>query len=60
MAKKRGRPKKLKSERLDAAMRIRLSASELKAIQKAAGAADLSASEWARLQLQRATSQDNV
>lgn len=60
MAKKRGRPKKLKSDRLDAAMRIRLSASELKAIKTAADAADLSASEWARLQLQRAASKDSV
>lgn len=60
MAKKRGRPKKLKSERLDAAMRIRLSASELKAIKTAANAADLSASEWARLQLRNAAGSGSI
>lgn len=55
MAKKRGRPKKKKADRLEASMRIRLSAPELKAIRAAADAAEISASEWARIQLQKAT-----
>ncbi len=60
MVKKRGRPKKKKADRLEASMRIRLSAPELKAIQAAADADEVSASEWVRIQLQKAVGDRNI
>jgi len=48
MAKKRGRPKKLAKERLQASLKIRLTKQELKAIKESASQSELDASKWAR------------
>lgn len=60
MAKKRGRPKKPKSERLDTAILIRFSGADLKAIKSEAAALGLSPSLWARIQLQKAAGLNKV